>query len=128
MTLCSGLTSGGLVVFYQANLPLIDSLKVYANKMGGSQLIWLQAAYQNSKDDHTSFSGTKSKVALVGNSYSGTANALKATFVSGPPAYFTSFDLKDLQGNTPSPSITLHETLQSADAALFTDPWTWWLY
>ena len=107
--------------------PLIDSLKVYANKMGGSQMVLLEASYLNSKSDTSAFIGTKTKVALVGNAYSGTANALKADFIA-PSGPYSSIELKDLQGNTPSPSITLHETIQSADAALFTDPWTWWLY
>jgi hypothetical protein len=117
--------NGGQVIFDQGHFPLVGNMKVYANKMGGSQNIYLTAAYWNSLADHSFANGTKARVAIVGNSYSGNPITLEATF-SNPN--FTGIDLFKLDLTTTTGITSNDGTISAGAAPLFSDPTIWWLY
>jgi hypothetical protein len=116
-------------VFTQGNFPLVDSLMVYANKMGdtngvGSQMIQLDALYGTSNTSHGGV--PKAKVAIVGNHYEGNPIVLEAAFEGGE---FRSILLDDLSGNPLNPPIVLTgPAVHSDDSMLFEDLLTWSLY
>jgi len=120
----TGLT--GHVEFDQGTFPVVDYLKFYANKMGGTQTIHSESTYYTSYSNHTPPS-TKTRLAIVGNSYSGDpaiTEALVADFLSGN---FTSIQLFKLD-LTIATGITLDHKIFLNTAPLFSDPSLWSLY
>ena len=119
------LFGGSLVVHQQGYFPLVDTLKVYANKMGGSQTVLQELKYWNSKDD-PSFTGinpTKSEYAIVGNYYTSDPSIVVALEADFNSPNFTSIQRTDPNGN-PS-SGQQNDTLP---ATMFLDPVVWSLY
>ena len=122
------------VVFTQCDSPLVDSLKVYANKMGDSNLAGYQTIRSESiyGSSNTSPGGVpKAKVAIVGNYYYGNPTnivALQAPFDAGPPPTYLSLELRDFNGNPPFPAIAVDNPLLLYKAELFQDSSVWPLF